>query len=174
MSGIKNNVQRTRKRISDSKKVLMILGLLINTMTVRANDTITATENFGTKIEKKDNVYDITTNKIQGENAFNSFNRFALTENNIANLYFGEKNSTGVNNLFNFVNGKIEVDGIINGIRENKIGGNLYFLSSEGMAVGKMELSMLVLFILLFQNKMILRRLWKKPNMVKFLMESFQ
>ncbi|KDE72628.1 leukotoxin LktA family filamentous adhesin [Fusobacterium necrophorum] len=137
MSGIKNNVQRTRKRISDSKKVLMILGLLINTMTVRANDTITATENFGTKIEKKDNVYDITTNKIQGENAFNSFNRFALTENNIANLYFGEKNSTGVNNLFNFVNGKIEVDGIINGIRENKIGGNLYFLSSEGMAVGK-------------------------------------
>ena len=40
MSGIKNNVRRTRKRISDSKKVLMILGLLINTMTAVADDSI--------------------------------------------------------------------------------------------------------------------------------------
>lgn len=52
MSGIKNNVRRTRKRISDSKKVLMILGLLINTMTAVADDSIKETQGFGTKVEK--------------------------------------------------------------------------------------------------------------------------
>ncbi|CAL7880126.1 Leukotoxin LktA family filamentous adhesin [Fusobacterium necrophorum subsp. funduliforme] len=137
MSGIKNNVRRTRKRISDSKKVLMILGLLINTMTAVADDSIKETQGFGTKVEKQGNVYDITTNKIKDKNAFNSFDKFHLEQNNIANMHFGSKGGKEAENLFNFVKGKIEVNGVINGIRDNKIGGNLYFLSSEGLLVGK-------------------------------------
>lgn len=137
MSGIKNNVRRTRKRISDSKKVLMILGLLINTMTAVADDSIKEMQGFGTKVEKKGNVYDITTNKIKDKNAFNSFDKFHLEQNNIANMHFGSKGGKEAENLFNFVKGKIEVNGVINGIRDNKIGGNLYFLSSEGLLVGK-------------------------------------
>lgn len=132
-----NSIQRTKK-ISNSKRILIVLGLLINTMMAKANnDTIVATQNFGTKVEKSGNVYNVTTDKIQDKNAFNSFDKFHLNENNIANLYFGQKDSKGIDNLFNFVNGKIQVNGTINGIRENKIGGNLYFLSSEGMLVGK-------------------------------------
>ena len=80
MSGIKNNVRRTRKRISDSKKVLMILGLLINTMTAVADDSIKETQGFGTKVEKQGNVYDITTNKIKDKNAFNITLLYAIFE----------------------------------------------------------------------------------------------
>src|SRR3712207_7427152 len=64
------------------------------------NDTIVATQNFGTKVEKSGNVYNVTTDKIQDKNAFNSFDKFHLNENNIANLYFGQKDSKGIDNLF--------------------------------------------------------------------------
>src|SRR3712207_1994546 len=137
MNTKENDIRRAKTSILKSKRILIMLGLLINTMMVKADENIVATQNFGTKVEKSGNVYDITTNKIQDKNAFNSFDKFHLNQNNIANLYFGQKDSKGIENLFNFVNGKIEVNGTINGIRENKIGGNLYFLSSEGMLVGK-------------------------------------
>ncbi|MBQ2594448.1 MAG: leukotoxin LktA family filamentous adhesin, partial [Candidatus Riflebacteria bacterium] len=41
------------------------------------------------------------------------------------------------NNLINFVKNKIDIQGTLNAVRNNKIGGNLYFLSSEGLILGK-------------------------------------
>lgn len=112
------------------------LGFLINSINSTA-DGIKATEGFGTKIQQNGNVFDITTSKIKGNNAFNSFESFDLEANKIANLYFGTKGGAQAQNLFNFVKDKINIDGTVNAIRDNKIGGNLYFLSSEGMVVGK-------------------------------------
>ena len=40
-------------------------------------------------------------------------------------------------NLLNFVNTRIDINGTVNAIRNGTIGGNLFFLSPEGMAVGK-------------------------------------
>uniref|UniRef100_UPI00307AF846 leukotoxin LktA family filamentous adhesin n=1 Tax=Sutterella wadsworthensis TaxID=40545 RepID=UPI00307AF846 len=38
--------------------------------------------------------------------------------------------------LLNLVNAKIEIDGVVNAVKNNKIGGDLYFVSPVGMVVG--------------------------------------
>lgn len=112
------------------------LGFIINSINSAAGG-IKATEGFGTTIKENGKIFDITTSKIQGKNAFNSFDSFDLDANKIANLHFGQKGGFQAENLFNFVNDKISINGTVNAIRNNQIGGNLYFLSSQGIVVGK-------------------------------------
>ncbi len=69
--------------------------------------------------------------------ALNVFSQFNLNANNIANMYFSTaKGQPEANNLVNFVNSKININGTVNAVKNNTIGGNLYFLSKDGMAVG--------------------------------------
>lgn len=78
----------------------------------------------------------IYADKMNGDIAVNHFKDFNLTAGDIANLYFqteGSKNWAG--NLVNLVDSRIDVAGTVNAVKENKIGGNLFFLSSSGMAV---------------------------------------
>ena len=75
----------------------------------------------------------ISTTATKGKNAFNAFKDFTLASNDIANLKF-PKNT---DNLINFVKNRIDIQGTLNAIRDSKIGGNLYFLSSEGFILGK-------------------------------------
>lgn len=86
----------------------------------------------------KDNVANIWADRVVDKTAINVFNKFNLSANEIANMYFGLKgtnhNST---NLVNFVNDRIDINGTVNAIQNSQIGGNLFFLSKEGMAVGK-------------------------------------
>lgn len=116
--------------------VMTAVGFIVNSLTTTGTTIQTADGWSGTNVVGNNGVYDITTSNIKGENALNRFKQFELSPNNIANMYFGQKNTTGVNNLFNFVDSQIKIDGVVNAIKENKIGGNLYFLSSSGMIVG--------------------------------------
>ena len=53
-------------------------------------------------------------------------------------MYFGmSETSNSATNLVNFVNSRIDINGTVNAIQNQKIGGNLFFFSSDGMAVGK-------------------------------------
>lgn len=75
---------------------------------------------------------------VVGNVAINKFAEFKLDANNIANMYFGkDKNNNKAGNLVNFVNSRIDINGTVNAIQNKKIGGNLFFFSSDGMAVGK-------------------------------------
>ena len=83
-------------------------------------------------------VTNIFAETVVGNVAINKFAEFKLDANNIANMYFGEsKDSNGAANLVNFVNSRIDINGTVNAIQNEKIGGNLFFFSSDGMAVGK-------------------------------------
>ena len=63
---------------------------------------------------------------------------FQLDANKIANMYFHmEKDTREAQNLLNFVDTRIDINGTLNAIRNKQIGGNLFFLSPEGMVVGK-------------------------------------
>ena len=55
----------------------------------------------------------------------------------LANMYFGTSEKNNVGNLVNFVDSRIDINGTVNAIQNKKIGGNLFFFSSDGMAVGK-------------------------------------
>ena len=93
----------------------------------------------GTKVDFQNNVGNIYAEKIVNNNtAVNRFQDFKIDAGDIANMYFQTgQNQKWADNLVNFVNTRIDVHGTLNAIKENKIGGNLFFLSPEGMAVGK-------------------------------------
>ena len=84
-------------------------------------------------------VFNIYAQQYSGKNnALNQFQKFQLDAGKTANLYFHtEKDSTEAQNLLNFVDTRIDINGTLNAIRNKQIGGNLFFLSPGGMAVGK-------------------------------------
>lgn len=75
----------------------------------------------------------------KGNVATNVFSDFKLDAGHIANLYFktSKDSSTEAANLVNLVNNKIDIGGTVNAIKNNTIGGNLFFISPKGIAVGK-------------------------------------
>lgn len=80
---------------------------------------------------------DIYAQSVNGDIAVNKFDSFNVGTNAIANMYFHKAGETAyANKLFNFVNSKININGTVNAIHNSKIGGDLYFLSKEGMVVG--------------------------------------
>ena len=128
---------KNKEHISFQKSISIMaaVGFLVNSITASGSE-ITATDGFGTTVGTNGSVINITTSNVSGKNAFNSFDKFKLTPNNIANMYFGSKESNKAENLFNFVKNKVDIEGTVNAIKDNKIGGNLYFLSTDGVAIG--------------------------------------
>ena len=75
--------------------------------------------------------YDIKNQQVKDKNALNNFNDFALTQHDVANLHLDK-----VDHQINVVKNKIDIDGVVNAIKDNKIGGDVYFFSNAGIAVG--------------------------------------
>lgn len=100
--------------------------------------TITREPGTGTAVNFNENgVANVFAGKVVGDVAINQFKEFKLDANNIANMYFGTSEKNNVGNLVNFVDSRIDINGTVNAIQNKKIGGNLFFFSSDGMAVGK-------------------------------------
>lgn len=76
--------------------------------------------------------YDITNQQVNNGNALNKFDRFGITQHDVANLHMGE-----AAHQINLVKDRINIDGVVNAIKDNKIGGDVYFFSNAGIAVGK-------------------------------------
>ena len=83
--------------------------------------------------DKPNKTHTITTTAIKDRNAFNAFSEFTLISDEIAIFKFPEN----TDRILNFVRDKIDIRGTVNAIRDNRIGGDLYFLSSEGLILGK-------------------------------------
>ena len=98
--------------------------------------TITRTDG-GPNVSFNNVVADVFAGKVVGDVAINQFKEFQLDANNIANMYFGTNKDGNAGNLVNFVDSRIDINGTVNAIQNKKIGGNLFFFSSDGMAVGK-------------------------------------
>lgn len=80
-----------------------------------------------TNVTTNGSVIDIET-KNHRQNRRQCFQQFGLNANQIANMYFGSKDSNNqADNLVNFVNSHIDINGTVNAVKNNKIGGNLYF-----------------------------------------------
>lgn len=84
-----------------------------------------------TDIANSGKQYDITNQQVKAGNALNKFDNFGITQHDVANLHMGE-----ANHQINVVKNKIDIDGVVNAIKDNKIGGDVYFFSNAGIAVG--------------------------------------
>lgn len=127
--------QLTHKVLS----TLLAAGLVMSPATVLAADTSKITDASGNDYTANNNIFNIYAQKYNGtHSAINQFQKFQLDANKIANMYFHKQGDTvDVDNLLNFVNTRIDINGTLNAIKNGKIGGNLFFLSPEGMVVGK-------------------------------------
>lgn len=93
--------------------------------------------NGGATVEINGNVTNVWAGTVVNDVALNVFKQFNVGANDIANMYFKKKDgSTEASNLVNMVGSRININGTVNAIRNQKIGGNLYFLSSDGIVVG--------------------------------------
>jgi ElaB/YqjD/DUF883 family membrane-anchored ribosome-binding protein len=84
-----------------------------------------------TNIANNGKQYDITNQQVKSGNALNKFNDFGIKQHDVANLHMGE-----ANHQINVVKNKINIDGVVNAIKNNQIGGDVYFFSNAGIAVG--------------------------------------
>ena len=123
-----------------AKKVLATITAFsfIGNPFVAMASTITRVDAPNDNLMNGKNVGNIYAEKIVNNNtAVNRFDQFKIDAGHIANMYFRTQDSAWADNLVNFVNNRIDVAGTVNAIKENKIGGNLFFLSPNGMVVGK-------------------------------------
>lgn len=75
--------------------------------------------------------YDIYNQQVNKGSALNKFTDFGIGQKDVANLQLDK-----VDRQINLVQKRIEIDGVVNAIKDNKIGGDVYFFSDAGIAVG--------------------------------------
>ena len=136
---ISRKFQRSKSKYTLSQKIISAVtaaGFIMQPIVGFANSII---RQDGTNLGNNQ-VTDIWAEKVINDNvAINRFQQFQLDAGKIANMYFNELNrqDADVNNLVNFVDTRIDINGTVNAIQNRQIGGNLFFLSKDGMAVGK-------------------------------------
>lgn len=105
---------------------------------IYADVTVADQKHYGNTVTVKDiansgKQYDITNQQVKDGNALNKFNDFGIKQHDVANLHMGE-----ANHQINLVKNRINIDGVVNAIKDNKmIGGDVYFFSNAGIAVGE-------------------------------------
>ena len=100
------------------------------------NITLASDTNTNLMVNKVAHIYAQNVD-TDGKVGFNHFTTFKVENGEIANLYFQkDSKSPTLNALVNTVDTQISISGVVNGIRNNTIGGKLYFLSPKGMIVG--------------------------------------
>lgn len=136
---IKRKFNRGKSKYTLSQKIVSAVtaaGFIMQPIVGFAQSII---RQDGTVLNPNNNgVIDIWADRVVDNTAVNVFKDFQLDAGKIANMYFGLKDTShNSDNLVNFVNTRIDINGTVNAIQNNQIGGNLFFLSKDGMAVGK-------------------------------------
>lgn len=123
-------------KLQKAVSAVTTLGFVLQPMAAMAS-AITRADGSTNRIVTNDNLTKIFAEKMVNDKiAMSHFKDFKLDAGQIANMYFGENEQGAADHLVNFVNSRIDINGTVNAIKNSKIGGNLYFLSKEGMVVG--------------------------------------
>ena len=113
------------------------MGFVLQPVAAMAQTVINPVKGGATVDKVNEHVTNVWAGTVVNDVALNVFKQFDVGANDIANMYFKEKDgSTEASNLVNMVGSRININGTVNAIRNQKIGGNLYFLSSDGIVVG--------------------------------------
>ena len=142
MAGFMTKIREKQNRklaqclMASAMSANMLLTSLGGTAYAASEITKADAANAGTVTQTGD-VFNVYADSATAAAAVNHFSKFNLDSGNIANLYFGtRKDAATAINLINFVDQRININGTVNAIKGNAIGGNLYFVSVDGMVVG--------------------------------------
>lgn len=113
------------------------MGFVLQPVAAMAQTVINPVQGGASVDKVNDHVTNVWAGTVVNDVALNVFKQFDVGANDIANMYFKEKDgNVEASNLVNMVGSRININGTVNAIHNKKIGGNLYFLSSDGIAVG--------------------------------------
>ena len=136
-NSLRNNILSAVMALGVAAHPISALAADVQQNIVKSGNTNSISVNGNVTSIYADRVFNSGKAKI-GNIAINEFKNFDLAANNIANMYFKQKNDTvNANNLVNLVGEKINIAGTVNAVSNGAIGGNLFFLSTQGMAVTK-------------------------------------
>lgn len=97
-------------------------------LSVSATDITGVTGNNG--------IYNINPEQIKGDTGFRQYEHFNLSQGDIANLIF-KYGAENVEKFINLVDNTININGIVNSMRDNQFyNGHAIFISPNGMVVG--------------------------------------
>lgn len=120
-----------------SKKTLIVAALIagLSVCSANATSTITGVTSGGS------GSFDINPSKASGDVGFRYYDNFNLGEGDIANLIYQYQKSGGdlrdLNTFINLVGNKIDINGLVNTMRNGKFfDGHAVFISPKGMVVG--------------------------------------
>ena len=99
-----------------------------------ATDITAHSSSRGTNIQRNGNVYDVTTTQIHKNAGVNHFNKYNVGTGDLVNMHI----PTDKGALVNFIHGgRSDIHGIVNAMKNGKIGGDIYFANRDGIVVGK-------------------------------------
>ncbi|MEW5819240.1 MAG: leukotoxin LktA family filamentous adhesin, partial [Cyanobacteriota bacterium] len=89
--------------------------------------------NTKTTLNINNNTTDVTTTTLKGDNAYNSFIKFNVNQGNTVNVHVPSQSK----NLINLVHSeKTVIDGTLNSIKNNQVGGNVFLVNPHGITIG--------------------------------------
>ena len=123
---------------------LVLAGILLQAVPAYASKITDWPGGKTSLINTSDNVHDLylqelITPKNHTDKKFgvNRFTDYQVTDGDIVNMHFQSRNGAlKTDSLVNLVQNRININGIVNGIKDGRIGGDLYFISPNGLAVG--------------------------------------
>ncbi len=98
---------------------------------------ITRISGTGTNPVFNNHKADIYAEAQNGNYGLNRFEKFTLSQGDMANMYFKTAaDAKEFGSLFNFVKDDINIHGTVNAIKNSTIGGNLYFFGDNNILIG--------------------------------------
>lgn len=116
-----------------NKKHLLIAAVatILSVSCANATSTITDITNGGS------GTFNIDPTKVNGDVGYRKYDDFNLGQGDIANLIFKYNNSKDINTFINLVKNGVNVNGILNTMRDgNFYNGHAVFISPNGLTVG--------------------------------------
>ena len=123
---------------------LVLAGILLQAVPAYASKITDWPGGKTSLINTSDHVHDLylqelVTPKNHTDKNFgvNRFTDYQVTDGDIVNMHFQSRNGAlKTDSLVNLVQNRININGIVNGIKDGRIGGDLYFISPNGLVVG--------------------------------------
>ena len=113
------------------KKKIVASVLCANMLFMNLPASVLASDITG--VTPTGNTYNIEATKVSGNTGFREYNKFELTQGDIANLIF----KNGQKNFVNLVDNQITINGILNTMQgSNFYNGHAIFVSPQGMVIG--------------------------------------
>ena len=116
--------------------VLACLGMGQATQAYASNITV-KDNNYAGTVETTGNVINVYNQQVNNGSALNKFTNFELSQSDIANMHLDAHNGVAAaDRQINLVDNKVSIDGVLNAYKNGQIGGDIYFFSDKGIAIG--------------------------------------